>query len=74
MAMAMKDSISRYWTVEHAIMMILAIVLITVGHSKSKKALVGSVKHRNIAIFYTAALLIIIAAINMSGIPFWMMS
>lgn len=74
MAMAMKDSISRYWTVEHAIMMVLAIVLITVGHSKSKKALVGSVKHRNIAIFYAAALLIIIAAINMSGLSFWMMS
>lgn len=74
MGMAMKDAISRYWTVEHAIMMLLAIVLITIGHSKSKKALVGTVKHRNIAIFYTLALIIIIAAISMSGLPILMMS
>ena len=74
MGMAMKDAISRYWTVEHAIMMLLAIVLITIGHSKSKKALVGSVKHRNIAIFYILALVIIIVAISMSGLPLLMMS
>src|SRR5476651_2429134 len=33
----MKDDTTRYWTVEHITMMIFAIVLITIGHSRSKK-------------------------------------
>lgn len=74
MAMAMKDSISRYWTVEHILMMIIAVVLITIGHSKSKKTTVSLQKHKSIAIFYTLAIIIVIVAVNMSGIPIWAMS
>src|SRR5450432_475562 len=33
----MKNDTTRYFTVEHWVMMIIAIVLITIGHSKSKK-------------------------------------
>lgn len=62
----MKDDTLRYWTVEHITMMIIAVVLITVGHSKSKKAVSPVAKHKNIAIFYTIALIIIILAIYMS--------
>lgn len=74
MASAMKDSMSRYWTVEHILMMIIAAVLITVGHSKSKKISESYQKHKTIAIFYSIAVIIVIVAIQMSGIPVWAMS
>lgn len=69
MANTMKDATSRYWTVEHAVMMIFALVLITVGHARSKKAAESTGKHRSIAIFYGLAIVIILAAIVQSGRP-----
>jgi hypothetical protein len=59
----MKDDTTRYWTVEHLTAMIIAIVLITVGHSKSKKAALPEGKNKAIAVFYTLALVIIIVTI-----------
>lgn len=58
----MKESMYRFYGIEHALMMTLAFILLTVGHSKSKKA-EGKQKHKKIAIFYTLALLLILAAI-----------
>jgi MFS family permease len=62
----MKSFDTRYWTVEHAIAMLIAIALITIGHSKSKKIALPEGKHKTIAIFYTLALAIIVAAIILS--------
>jgi membrane protein DedA with SNARE-associated domain len=59
----MKNPVSRYFTVEHWVMMIIAIVLITIGHSKSKKAATAEAKHKVIAILYFIALLIILVGI-----------
>jgi len=59
----MKDPVTRYFTVEHWVMMIIAIALITVGHSKSKKLVLPEAKHKTIALFYGIALLIIIGAL-----------
>jgi len=67
----MKEATTRYWTVEHIAMMIFAIVLITIGHSKSKKALLPEGKHRAIAIFYTLAVVVIVVAIIQSKRPFF---
>ncbi len=67
MGAAMKNEVTRYWTVEHAVMMILALVLITIGHSRSKKALQAADKHRSIAIFYGLGIIVIIVAIMQSG-------
>jgi hypothetical protein len=39
MGATMKNAVSRYWSVEHAFTMILAIALITIGHVKYKKTL-----------------------------------
>ncbi len=69
MAATMKDASLRYWTVEHLGMMIFGVVLITVGHSKSKKATDAVQKHRTVAIFYGLALLVILVAIVQSGRP-----
>ena len=64
---AMKEEVARYWTVEHAVMMIIALVLITIGHSRSKKAAQAVEKHRSIAIFYGLGAIIVIVAILQSG-------
>lgn len=59
----MKDPVTRYFTVEHWVMMLIAIAVITVGHSKSKKLKAGADKHKIIALFYTLALIIIVGAL-----------
>ncbi|WP_423148767.1 cytochrome B [Rubrolithibacter danxiaensis] len=74
MGTAMKDDTFRYWTVEHGVLMIIAIVLITMGYSKSKKLLSDTAKHKTVAIFYTLAVLIIVIAIVLSGRPLLGMS
>lgn len=63
----MKDDTARYWTMEHAVMMLFAIILITVGHSRSKKTVLHEGKFRTIAISYSLALLVIVVAILQSG-------
>ncbi len=68
---AMNDAIKRYWTVEHITMMIFAIVLITIGHARSKRIVAPAGKHRAIAIFYGLALLVIVLAIIQSMRPFF---
>lgn len=69
MAEAMSNATTRYWTVEHSVMMLFAIVLITVGHSRSKKAKDAVNKHRAIALYYGLAVLVILVAIYQSGRP-----
>lgn len=74
MGAAMKNDTLRYWTVEHISMMIIAIVFITIGYSKSKKVIASVEKHRTIAIFFTLAAIIVVVAINLSGRPLLGMS
>ena len=57
------NAIARYWKMEHIGMMIVAIVLITVGNSRSKKAASAALKHRTIFLYFGLALLLITAAI-----------
>lgn len=61
----MADAVFRYWKVEHITMMVLAIVLITIGNAKSKKAKNSVSKHKTIAIFFGVALILILASIFM---------
>ncbi len=63
MAASMKDPIMRFWTVEHALSMIVAIIIITLGRVMSKKATTDAAKHRRIAIYYLLALILIFSAI-----------
>lgn len=58
-----KNDMLRFFLVEHLLMMLVAIVLITIGYSKVKKANLSAVKLKRTAIFYGVALLIILAAI-----------
>lgn len=59
MAIAMKDAATRFWAVEHIFSMILAIVLITIGHVKYKK----SAQSGTTKVLYVIALLLILSAI-----------
>ncbi|MEK8178863.1 hypothetical protein WMW71_00800 [Flavobacterium buctense] len=59
----MKDAALRLTSLEHPLTNIIAIVLITVGWSKHKKASTSTGKFRSIAVFYGLGLLLILSRI-----------
>ena len=61
--MAMKDSQLRYWAVEHIFIMIFSIVIAQVGRVKIKKAHSAINKHKNAAIYFTLAFILILSRI-----------
>ena len=63
MAEVMKDSLMRLFSVEHPLIMLLAVVLITVGYTKHKKKQTSKSKFKTIAIFYTIGLLLVLSRI-----------
>ena len=63
MGEVMKNSYSRFFAMEHILMMLIAIALIHIGRSKSKKAVTDEAKHKNSFWFYLIALILILAAI-----------
>ena len=60
---AMKDSTLRLYALEHPLINIIAIVLITIGWSKHKKATDSASKFKKFAIFYTLGLILILSRI-----------
>jgi len=68
---SMKHPETRYWLVEHISGMLLAVVLITVARSTSKKMADSQAKHRRLLILNLIALAIIIAVISLSGRNFF---
>lgn len=60
---AMENATLRFYAVEHLVMMLVALILIHIGRSKSKKALIMNKKHRLAAIFYSIGLILILAGI-----------
>ena len=59
----MHTSWLRFWIIEHPIMMLTSIVLITIAHSYSKKDILPIKKHRTMSTLYLIALAIIFLAI-----------
>ena len=66
MGEVMKNSELRKLLVEHPLMMILAIVLITMGFSKHKKQTTDNGKFKTIALYYGIALLFVLSRIPWS--------
>jgi len=66
MGLIMKNSTMRMYNVEHPLLMIIAIALITIGYSKHKKKLSSAPKFETLAIFYTLAFAAILAMIPWS--------
>lgn len=63
MGSVMKNDVLRFFTVEHISMMLIAVILITIGRSRSKRAYSELAKHRRIAIFFLIALILIFFSI-----------
>ncbi|MEN9421219.1 MAG: hypothetical protein ACO29Z_00925 [Crocinitomicaceae bacterium] len=59
----MKSPLLRFYGMEHLAGMLIAIVLVTIGHSKSKKATESSDKFKAIKLWYVLALILILAFI-----------
>ena len=66
MGATMKDAGVRLFVVEHPLMMILAIILITIGFSKHKKQTTDQGKFKTITIFYGLGLLFVLSRIPWS--------
>ncbi len=59
----MKDDTLRLYNLEHPLLMIIAVILITIGYSKHKKKLTSAPKFKILSIYYTLALIAILAII-----------
>ncbi len=59
----MKNDTLRSNIIEHPLTMIIAVVFITIGYSKHKKKLTSTPKFKMLAIFYTLALILVLAKI-----------
>lgn len=53
----------RFFGMEHSLMMLTAIVLITIGSAKAKRRPAGKEKFKTMAIWFTAALLVLLTSI-----------
>ncbi len=62
-AEVMKNATARFFTVEHITMMIVAIVLISVGYSRAKKATDSATKFKRTFIFFLIALILVLVSI-----------
>lgn len=60
---AMGNASIRFYLVEHSLAMLVALVLAHIGRSRAQKAPNPIARHRAAAIFYTLAILLIIALI-----------
>lgn len=63
MGEVMKNSVTRFYVVEHLTAMLIAIVLLHIGKAQGKKNMPDRVKHRRTVIFYVLALLLILISI-----------
>lgn len=62
----MKDSVLRFKLVEHPLMMIIGIVLVTIGYSKAKRATEDYAANKTVFILYTIALIVFLSRIPWS--------
>ena len=68
---AMGNPSVRFFLVEHALLMLVAVVLAHIGRSRAKKAPNPIARHRAAAIFYTLAIILVIAGIPLDRLnPF----
>lgn len=59
----MKVDMFRFYGMEHLLGMLIAIVLVTIGRKKAEKTVDAIAKHKKIVVWYTIALVLILASI-----------
>ncbi|MDW3652384.1 MAG: cytochrome B [Bacteroidia bacterium] len=62
-AESMSSKVARFFLVEHSLMMLIAVVLISIGSGRAKKADTDAKKFKTTFIFFLIGLLIILLAI-----------
>lgn len=68
-ASAMKDSVQRFWAVEHIVGMLIAIALVHVGRAKARKT--DSLRRHKVAAgFFVLALVVILASVPWPSAPY----
>ena len=60
---AMKEKVSRLYIIEHPLMMLIAVVLVTIGYSRAKKLSSNTKKYNSIILFYSIALILMLSVI-----------
>ena len=63
MSVVMKDSLLRFFAIEHTTGMLIAIILIHIGRSYGKKNIPGFMKHKRTLLFFGLALLVLLISI-----------
>lgn len=63
MGTVMKNSVFRFWAVEHMFGMLVAIILITIGRGVAKKSISDLRKHKKAFWLFLLALIIILATV-----------
>ena len=66
---AMRDSVLRFWAVEHIFGMVVALTLAHVGRSKTRRLSNATARHKAAAIYFGLALLIMLITIPWPGMP-----
>lgn len=61
--LVMKDSALRFFTVEHTLLMVIALILVHIGRSSVKRAGTDRQKHKKALIYFGIAFLLILIAI-----------
>ena len=59
----MRNGYFRFFGIEHILLMLVAMILAHVGRALSRKALSDEKKHKQAAIWYSLALLLVLVAI-----------
>lgn len=66
-ATTMSAKLTRYWTVEHVTGMLIAVVLITLARSTSKRMTDDLAKHKRMFVFNLLALVLIVGTVITGG-------
>lgn len=59
----MKDGVLRFYAIEHPLMMIIGIVLVTIGHAKAKRATDAVAMAKSVLVYYGIGLFLILLRI-----------
>ncbi len=63
MSVVMKESVARFWAIEHPVGMLIAVILITIGRRQSKAPVSDGAKHKKTFWYYLIALIVILATV-----------
>jgi hypothetical protein len=66
---AMRNSTLRYWAVEHVALMLGALALAHVGRARIRRARLDAARHRQAAVFFGIALVLVFLAIPWPWMP-----